>query len=142
MADKIIARFGADLTGRCFALWGLAFKPNTDDMREAPSLTLIDALLARGATVAAYDPVGATKLPACWLAALASALPTHAERADGADALAIVTEWKEFRAARTLLTQSPACAPGHFLTAATCTTRPAARSRAEYHAIGRPERIA
>ena len=57
LADKIIARFGADLTGRCFALWGLAFKPNTDDMREAPSLTLIDALLAHGATVAAYDPV-------------------------------------------------------------------------------------
>ncbi len=57
LVDKIVARFGADLSGRTFALWGLAFKPNTDDMREAPSRVLVDALAARGARIAAYDPV-------------------------------------------------------------------------------------
>src|SRR6478735_1450636 len=57
LVDKIVGRLGADLTGRRFALWGLAFKPNTDDMREAPSRVVIDALAARGATVCAYDPV-------------------------------------------------------------------------------------
>ena len=114
LADKIIARFGADLTGRCFALWGLAFKPNTDDMREAPSLTLIDTLLARGATVAAYDPVARDEAPACWPAAPASALPTACRARWTAP-----TRWrlspngKNF-AARTLPTSKPACAPRPF----------------------------
>ena len=57
IVDKIVARLGGDLSGRRFALWGLAFKPNTDDMREAPSRVIIGALLARGASVVAYDPV-------------------------------------------------------------------------------------
>ena len=57
LVDKIVAHLGADLTGRRFALWGLAFKPNTDDMREAPSRVIIDALVRRGATICAYDPV-------------------------------------------------------------------------------------
>src|SRR5574343_798897 len=57
LVDKVTARFGDDLRGRRFAIWGLAFKPNTDDMREAPSLVVIDELTRRGATVAAYDPV-------------------------------------------------------------------------------------
>jgi len=57
LVDKIVARFGPDLRGRRFALWGLAFKPGTDDMREAPSLAIIEQLLARGAEIAAYDPV-------------------------------------------------------------------------------------
>jgi len=57
LVDKIVAHFGDDLSGRRFALWGLAFKPNTDDMREAPSRVIIDALLELGATISAYDPV-------------------------------------------------------------------------------------
>ena len=91
LADKIKARFGKDLTGKRFALWGLAFKPNTDDMREAPSLTLIDDLLQAGAEVRAYDPVAKPDLKKIFLAN--SAL----EALEGCDALAIVTEWPEFR---------------------------------------------
>ena len=98
LVDKILVRFGPDLRGRRFALWGLAFKPGTDDMREAPSLAIIERLLSLGAEVAAYDPV-----------ALAQARLMLGERAGlrllgqadaalaGADALVIVTEWKEFR---------------------------------------------
>jgi len=98
LAAKIRARFGADLRGRRIALWGLAFKPNTDDMREAPSLTLIADLLAAGATVQAYDPVAmheAQKLLG------SESRITFADSAmaalDGCDALAIATEWQEFR---------------------------------------------
>jgi len=57
LVDKVTARYGQDLKGRCFALWGLAFKPNTDDMRDAPSRTVVAELTARGAVVQAYDPV-------------------------------------------------------------------------------------
>jgi UDPglucose 6-dehydrogenase len=62
---KVVKRFGDDLSGKHFAVWGLAFKPNTDDMREAPSRVLL-RLLARGATVAVYDPVAMAEARACW----------------------------------------------------------------------------
>jgi UDPglucose 6-dehydrogenase len=91
LGDKIKARFGADLTGRRFAVWGLAFKPNTDDMREAPSLTLIADLQAAGAEVRAYDPVAKPVVEKLFLAKSAM------EAVQGCDALAIVTEWAEFR---------------------------------------------
>ena len=65
LANKITARLGDDLRGRTFALWGLAFKPNTDDMREAPSRLLIAALLDARRVVSAYDPVAMTKRVAC-----------------------------------------------------------------------------
>jgi len=92
LGAKIRRRFGADLKGRTFAVWGLAFKPNTDDLREAPSLTLIDELIAAGARVRAYDPVAKPSIPGVELADSALAA------VDGCDALAIVTEWAEFRA--------------------------------------------
>jgi UDPglucose 6-dehydrogenase len=98
LAQKIAQRLGKDLSGKTFALWGLAFKPNTDDMREAPSLVLIADLLARGASIRAYDPVATHEAqrilgdnPRISYAA------TPMAALDGADALAIVTEWKEFR---------------------------------------------
>ncbi|AYQ37695.1 UDP-glucose 6-dehydrogenase [Burkholderia aenigmatica] len=106
LIGKIEQRFGADLTGREFAVWGLAFKPNTDDMREAPSRRLIAALLARGATVRAYDPVAieeARRVFALDFGNDADALArlhlvdTQDVAVKGADALVIVTEWKEFR---------------------------------------------
>ena len=98
LVDKIVARFGEDLSTRRFALWGLAFKPNTDDMREAPSRVIIDALLARGATISAYDPVAmdeAKRLLGDASRIVFAANPLTA--CDGADALVVVTEWKEFR---------------------------------------------
>ena len=98
LGDKIRTRFGKILSGRRFALWGLAFKPNTDDMREAPSLTLVADLVGAGASVRAYDPAARDEAKRIF------ADETRVEIVDsplaaleGADALAIVTEWQEFR---------------------------------------------
>jgi UDPglucose 6-dehydrogenase len=96
--EKVRNRFGEQLDGKTFAIWGLSFKPNTDDMREAPSRVVINGLLSRGATVNVYDPVAMAeakhvfaKEPGVRFAASTTAA------LDGADALIIVTEWKEFR---------------------------------------------
>ncbi|HEY2023893.1 UDP-glucose/GDP-mannose dehydrogenase family protein [Paraburkholderia sp.] len=106
LVRKIAAKLGDDLSGRTFAVWGLAFKPNTDDMREAPSRRVIGELLARGATVRAYDPVAvdeARRVFALDLDAAPEQLArlsfesTQNETLAGADALVIVTEWKEFK---------------------------------------------
>lgn len=100
MLHKLIARFGENLSGRHFALWGLAFKPNTDDMREAPSRVVIDELLQLGATITAYDPVAIAEARR-----LFDNEPRLSYAANpgmallGADALVIVTEWKEFQGA-------------------------------------------
>jgi len=98
LVDKIVARFGADLAGRKLAIWGLAFKPNTDDMREAPSREVIDGLRARGATIVAYDPVAMHEAKRVFGAqdGVAFAASPLAALQD-ADALVIITEWKEFR---------------------------------------------
>ena len=97
LARKILKRFGK-LSGRRIAVWGLAFKPNTDDMREAPSRVLIEELLSNGATVSAYDPV-AMKAAKSAFADLKGIVFADSPLAavEGADALAVVTEWKEFR---------------------------------------------
>jgi len=98
LADKVVARFGEDLAGRHFAIWGLAFKPNTDDMREAPSLVVIKDLLRRGATVSAYDPVAMTEAKRLLRDVVGVSFVDRAEAAlTGADALVVVTEWKEFK---------------------------------------------
>jgi UDPglucose 6-dehydrogenase len=96
---KIVKRLGEDLTGKTIALWGLAFKPNTDDMREAPSRVLIADLLARGAKINAYDPVATHEAQRIFGdEPRISYAQTPMAALDGADVLAIVTEWKEFRA--------------------------------------------
>ncbi len=138
LGAKISKRLGTNLGGKTFALWGLAFKPNTDDMREAPSLVLIRELLARGASVCAYDPVAVHEAkrmlgenPRIRYAA------TPMAALDGADALAIVTEWKEFRSpdfeAIKARLKTPVIFDGRNL------YEPAAPRRAglEYYAIGR-----
>ncbi len=98
LGTRVVEQFGGDLRGRRFGLWGLAFKPGTDDLREAPSLGLVDGLLRRGARVAAYDPVAMPAAarhfgPREGLEFVTD--PLHAAQA--ADALLIVTEWREFR---------------------------------------------
>jgi UDPglucose 6-dehydrogenase len=98
LVEKVVKRFGEDLSGKRFALWGLAFKPNTDDMREATSRVVIAELFKRGATVTAYDPVAMDEAKRVFgdEARLSYAKSPNAAL-DGADALLIVTEWKEFR---------------------------------------------
>ena len=99
LTQKIIARFGENLAGKTFAIWGLAFKPNTDDMREAPSLVLIDDLTQRGANIVAFDPVAAKEAKHMLTGNTKVSFAADAMSAlQGADALAIVTEWKTFRA--------------------------------------------
>ena len=95
--EKISHYFGGDLRGRTIALWGLAFKPNTDDMREASSRVLMEALWRAGATVRAYDPVAMDEARRLYPDRAELQFCDRAEQAlDGADALAIVTEWREF----------------------------------------------
>ena len=99
LSNKIIARFGENLSDKKFAIWGLAFKPNTDDMREAPSLVLIDELTKRGATVVAFDPVAMAEARHTLAGNPQVSFAADAMSAlQGADALAIATEWKTFRA--------------------------------------------
>ena len=98
LVDKVVAHFGEDLSGKHFAVWGLAFKPNTDDMREAPSRVIIAELFRRGATVTAYDPVAMDETRRIFGDEPRLAYAERPMQAlDGADALLIVTEWKEFR---------------------------------------------
>jgi UDPglucose 6-dehydrogenase len=138
LGGKITKRLGQDLSGKTFALWGLAFKPNTDDMREAPSLVLIKELLERGASVCAYDPVAVHEAKRMLGDnPRVSYADSPMAALDGADALAIVTEWKEFRspdfeAIKTRL-KTPVIFDGRNL------YEPAAPRRAglEYYAIGR-----
>lgn len=94
--NKIIARFGEDLTGKTFAVWGLAFKPKTDDMREAPAITIINDLLNRGAKVQAYDPKAMNSAKYHFQDRIIYAKSSY-ETLKDADALLLLTEWNEFR---------------------------------------------
>ena len=96
--DKIRQHFDGDLAGKTFAVWGLAFKPNTDDMREASSRVLMEALWEAGASVRAYDPEAMDETRRIYGERAGLTLCAHPEEAlEGSDALAIVTEWREFR---------------------------------------------
>jgi UDPglucose 6-dehydrogenase len=98
LVDKVTRRFGQDLKGKRFAVWGLAFKPNTDDMREATSRVVLEELFKRGATVTAYDPVAMEEAQRIFgKHASLSYADSPMGALEGADALVIVTEWKEFR---------------------------------------------
>ena len=145
LVQKINARFGSNLKGLLFGVWGLAFKPHTDDMREAPSRIVLKCLLERGAQVMAYDPVAmpqAKKVLANDCSGCSSMLDrlrfaqTPMECAQGADALVIVTEWPAFKSPNfeTLrkVMRQPVIFDGRNL------YDPAVRAQGfEYHAIGR-----
>lgn len=96
IVPKVKAYFNNDLSGKHFALWGLAFKPNTDDIREAPALYIIDELLAAGATVTSYDPEAMNNVKALYGDKIGFAKSQYGALAN-ADALIIATEWNEFR---------------------------------------------
>ncbi len=96
LGDKIAAYFKGKLEGRTVAVWGLAFKPQTDDIREAPALTLVDDLLAAGARVRAHDPQAAANVRALYGDRVTLCDGMY-EAVEGADALALVTEWHEYR---------------------------------------------
>ncbi|CAB3973506.1 MULTISPECIES: UDP-glucose/GDP-mannose dehydrogenase family protein [Burkholderia] len=147
LISKIEQRFGADLTGREFAVWGLAFKPNTDDMREAPSRRLIAALLERGATVRAYDPVAVEEARRVFALdfgtdpdALARLhlVETQDIAVTGADALVIVTEWKEFRSPDFTRLKAELKAPVIFDGRNLYEPDAMAELGIDYYAIGRP----
>ena len=147
LIGKIEQRFGVDLTGREFAVWGLAFKPNTDDMREAPSRRLIAALLERGATVRAYDPVAvdeARRVFALDFGDDAKALArlhlvdTQDAAVTGADALVIVTEWTEFRSPDFTRLKAELKAPVIFDGRNLYEPDAMAELGIDYYAIGRP----
>ena len=99
IAEKVIRRFGEDLTGKTFAIWGLAFKPQTDDMREAPAIYIIKELVKRGATIQAYDPKAMEEAQHFYLKDVpeVSYFNSKYETLKNADAMILLTEWKEFR---------------------------------------------
>ena len=98
LVDKVVKRFGNDLSGRQFAVWGLSFKPNTDDMRDAPSRVVIAELVKRGATIKAYDPVAVTEAKRVLEGTQGLTFVDNQTQAlEGSDALVIITEWKEFK---------------------------------------------
>ncbi len=98
LCERLVARLGPSLAGHTVAVWGLAFKPGTDDLREAPSLVIIDELLQRGATVKAFDPVAMPGVAARWPGRPGLELVANPMAAvTGASALMVVTEWREFR---------------------------------------------
>ncbi|MBU9296691.1 UDP-glucose/GDP-mannose dehydrogenase family protein [Burkholderia multivorans] len=147
LLEKITARFGEDLTGLAFGLWGLAFKPNTDDMREAPSRELVAGLLKRGASVRAYDPVAIDEARRVLALDLSGEPAAHSrltfvespeQAVAGADALVIATEWKVFKspnfAALIELLSEPVIFDGRNL----YEPEAMAELGVEYYSIGRP----
>ena len=99
IAQKIITRFGEDLTGLTFGIWGLAFKPGTDDMREAPAIYVIKELVKRGAKIKAYDPKAVNEAKEYYLKGVKNIkyLFSKYDVLNNSDALVLLTEWKEFR---------------------------------------------
>ncbi|MEX3979326.1 UDP-glucose/GDP-mannose dehydrogenase family protein [Paraburkholderia sp. EG287A] len=147
LVKKIASVCGDDLTGKHFAVWGLAFKPNTDDMREAPSRRLIADLLSRGATVAAWDPVAAEEAQRVFALDLAHEPEQHArltfassqdDALTGADALVIVTEWTAFKAPDFAHLKKVLKAPRIFDGRNLYEPDAMAELGIDYHSIGRP----
>jgi UDPglucose 6-dehydrogenase len=97
LVNKVKNHFGEDLSGKTFALWGLSFKPNTDDMREAPAIVIIDELIAAGAKVKAYDPIAMKEAQHIYVGDKVDYAKDAYDALVDADALLLITEWSEFR---------------------------------------------
>ncbi|SEA09701.1 UDP-glucose dehydrogenase family protein [Microbulbifer marinus] len=139
LLDKITAHFGEDLTGKTFALWGLAFKPNTDDMREAPSRVLMEQLWARGAKVQAFDPQAMEECQRIYGVRDDLQLCGTKESAlAGADALIIATEWQQFKAIDVEAVTGGLKAPVIFDGRNLYEPKQLARAGIDYYCVGRP----
>jgi UDPglucose 6-dehydrogenase len=138
LVDKVCRRFGERLDGRSFAVWGLAFKPDTDDLREAPSRLIVRGLIDRGAIVKAYDPLAGREAKRLFGDDARFQLVDHQDKAlEGCDALLLVTEWGEFRSPdfaqmRTLLREKVVFDGRNLFDPAVVTA-----AGLEYHGIGR-----
>lgn len=143
LGKKITSRFGENLAGRHFAVWGLAFKPNTDDMREAPSLVLLQELIKRGATVAVYDPVAMSEAARVMTRDFDAKLAgirfadSPMDALEAADAVAILTEWKTFRSPDFDAMKARLIAPIIFDGRNLFEPELMAEAGFEYHGIGR-----
>jgi UDPglucose 6-dehydrogenase len=137
LLDAIVRRFGEDLSGRLFAVWGLAFKPNTDDMRDAPSLVTIAGLLERGARVIAHDPVAIEEARRRLDARVEFKEPNYAVL-PGADALVIHTEWHPYRRPDFPRMKELMAAPIIFDGRNLYRREMMAQQGFEYHSVGRP----
>ncbi len=146
LVNKIIQRYGSDLSGKTFAMWGLAFKPNTDDMREAPSRIIIQELIKRGARIQAYDPVAMKEAQHCLTLDFKNNLQNFKKISFGetmqsvlrnADALVIVTEWKAFRSPDFVLLRQELKDPIIFDGRNLYEPRDMKKAGFEYHGIGR-----
>ena len=146
IVNKIFARYGRDLSGRRFALWGLAFRPNTDDMRDAPSRVLIQALLRAGASLHAHDPVATAEArrvlaldfadaPDCLARIQFADKPLDA--LTGAEALIIMTEWKPYRSPNFTAMKAAMAAPVIFDGRNVYEPELVAAAGFQYHGIGR-----
>ncbi|MDX9682567.1 UDP-glucose dehydrogenase family protein [Pseudomonas protegens] len=137
--NKIIRHFGGDLSGKTFAIWGLSFKPNTDDMREAPSRVLIEALWEAGAKVQAYDPEAMKETQRIYGERADLLLCSNKEQAlSGADALVVVTEWQNFRVPNFELIKSSLKQPVIFDGRNIFNPSNVAKKGFIYYSIGRP----
>ena len=137
LLDRLTARMGDDLTGRRVAVWGLAFKPNTDDMREAPSIVSIEGLLERGAEVSAHDPAAVAEARRHFGDRIKYA-PTNYDALDGANALLIHTEWHPYRNPNFPRMKAAMAAPVIFDGRNLYDPSDVAKHGFEYHSIGRP----
>ena len=142
LMDKIIKRFGKDLNGKVFAIWGLSFKPNTDDMREAPSIYMMNALLQRGAKIHAHDPEALDEARWRFGDEIDKNIFLFKKRYDaleGADALIIMTEWNAFREPDFYLIKEMLSEPVIFDGRNLYDPERMAKLELEYFSIGRPQ---
>ncbi|WP_299944275.1 UDP-glucose/GDP-mannose dehydrogenase family protein [uncultured Microbulbifer sp.] len=140
LADKILAHFNGRLNGKVFALWGLSFKPNTDDMREAPSRVLMDRLWAQGATVRAFDPEAMDECLRIYGARDNLELcDSKNDALQGADALIIATEWQQFKALNTDELKAALKAPVIFDGRNQYEPDEMREAGFEYYCVGRPD---
>ncbi|BBG65728.1 UDP-glucose dehydrogenase [Hydrogenimonas sp.] len=141
LAEKVIKRFGEDLSGKTFALWGLSFKPETDDMREASSITVVEELTKRGAKIKAYDPKAMEEAKNFYLKGNENVeyVKSKYDALDGACAMILVTEWKEFRSPDFEEMKQRLASPVIFDGRNQFNAKKMEKKGFEYHQIGVPE---